>query len=115
MRNDEKMALESIYADAFTERVPGRVWEIRLELAVMKQYLRQEEKPNPRESIQRCSQNHLGTRISEPGTQFNTVLKSILKIITKNGTKSITKVRLRKPLSSSVMTFLIRLKMQLRS
>ena len=49
MRNDEKMALESIYADAFTERVPGRVWEIRLELAVMKQYLRQEEKPNPRD------------------------------------------------------------------
>ena len=37
MRNDEKMALESIYADAFRERVPGRVWEIKLELSVMKQ------------------------------------------------------------------------------
>ena len=57
MRNDEKMALESIYADAFTERVPGRVWEIRLELAVMKQYLRQEEKPNPRGAIQYSPEN----------------------------------------------------------
>ena len=48
MRNDEKMALESIYADAFRERVPGRVWEIKLELSVMRQYLRKEEKPSQR-------------------------------------------------------------------
>ena len=36
---------ESIYGDSFRERVPGKVWELKLELSVMRQYLRKEEKP----------------------------------------------------------------------
>jgi hypothetical protein len=45
MMEDEKTALESIYGEAFTERVPGHVWEMRLELQGTKKYLRKEERP----------------------------------------------------------------------
>ena len=29
LKNDEKMALESIYGPAFTEKIPEKVWELR--------------------------------------------------------------------------------------
>ena len=32
LKNDEKMALESIYGDDFKERLPDRVWELALSL-----------------------------------------------------------------------------------
>jgi len=38
-RNDEKMALESIYETAFTEKLTGKVWELRLPLEHLWKYL----------------------------------------------------------------------------
>ena len=37
-KEDEKMALESIYADAFHEKIPGRVWEIKLKIPSLLKY-----------------------------------------------------------------------------
>jgi ATP-dependent RNA helicase DHX57 len=43
-KEDEKLALESIYGEAFTERIAGKVWEIKLELGALEQYTKDEEK-----------------------------------------------------------------------
>ncbi len=49
MKEDEKTALQSIYEENFVERVPGRVWEIRLKnLQGTKPYLRKDERPKPK-------------------------------------------------------------------
>ncbi|XP_013395575.1 putative ATP-dependent RNA helicase DHX57 [Lingula anatina] len=39
-RQDEKMALEAIYGDAFCERIPKQVWTIDLDLDFIKEYYR---------------------------------------------------------------------------
>ena len=38
-KQDEKMALESIYETLFTEKIPGKVWELRLTLKHLLKYL----------------------------------------------------------------------------
>ena len=38
-KQDEKMALESIYESLFTEKIPGKVWELRLTLKHLLKYL----------------------------------------------------------------------------
>ena len=43
-RNDEKMALESIYESSFTEKLVGKVWELRLTLEHLLKYLPQVKK-----------------------------------------------------------------------
>ena len=45
-RNDEKMALESIYETQLTEKIVGKVWELRLTLEHLLNYLpKEKEKP----------------------------------------------------------------------
>jgi len=48
MREEEKLALESIYGEAFVERIPNKVWEIKLELKALLKHLPKENKANPR-------------------------------------------------------------------
>ena len=43
-RNDEKMALESIYETLFVEKIVGKVWELRLTLNHLLKYLPKEAK-----------------------------------------------------------------------
>jgi len=46
-RLDEKLALESIYGSAFTEKIPDKVWELRLPLDHLHKYLPVEEGGGP--------------------------------------------------------------------
>ena len=44
-KEDEKMALESIYGEGFAERVPGKVWEIKLALPGMDKFCEEAKVP----------------------------------------------------------------------
>lgn len=58
-RNEEKMALESIYGDCFTERIPNTIWSLLLELPNLSELVQSSsaaekaKKTQPREKKQR--------------------------------------------------------------
>ena len=50
-KQDEKMALESIYETLFTEKIPGKVWELRLTLKHLLKYLpKDKDNNNPKKN-----------------------------------------------------------------
>ena len=44
-KEDEKMALESIYGDAFAEKIPGKLWQFEMNIPVLQKLIQASKYP----------------------------------------------------------------------
>ena len=45
-KDDEKMALESIYGDAFAEKIPGKLWQFEMNIPVLQKLIQASNYPS---------------------------------------------------------------------